>query len=442
MNCCHFDVYMLLTTLSDLTSAPFQHLISLRHLNLSHNRIRTITTRLFYNLTILESLDLSDNPISEITPQNTIDLRPLRRLHMSNCRLSELHSLFYRNVPNLELLDLRNNHIESLHKQEYRYLPNLTELYLDGNQLVVLPSMLLFGNHLARLGLSANALVQMHSETFLNATVTELNLSNNNFTAFDGNTFTPLALCLKVLDLSNIRSLKEPSTAVAKLIAPLSVLEKVSLSNLSLDSALLPVNLFSNHRKYLKSVNFSHNSFNQLDAKLIEEMNSLEVIDVSHNSLFELDADFLFSLSNLVNLTFAYFDHNPWSCFRCHLLVFRNLVSSTGDRPLTAYQNACQQQNRCAECTFPPQLEGYQLHTLEEWQLVLTTPFCFFINNCFITFTPYSGMVHRPDGSTARLHHRTQRRPGPRPADHHHPDDCHHLRDHLLPKPRRHLLHQ
>ncbi|KAI2802444.1 hypothetical protein BLOT_009897 [Blomia tropicalis] len=356
--------------LSDLTSAPFQHLTNLRHLNLSHNNIRFITTRLFYNLSRIESLDLSSNPINEINPQHTIDLRPLQRLYMSNCQLRELHSLFYRNVPNLNHLDLRQNQIEIIHSNEYRHLPLLSELRLDHNLLSTLPASAFFGNNLHVLGLSNNRLIQIDSETFLNSTINDLDLSGNNLTIFETDTFTPLSTNLKRLNLANNSALglSGSSQIIEKLIQPLTILEWINLSNLTLDVDSLPRTLLQSSRSSIQYLNLSHNQLTSIPSKLIEEMYNLKQLDLSYNSLFELDSEFLYELNRYTNLTEIYLDNNPWSCFRCHSLQLRQWITAE-DRPINAYSNACQTMGRCALCTQPPSLEGFQLDQLEEWQL-------------------------------------------------------------------------
>lgn len=330
-----------------------------------------MTTRLFYNLTKIESLDLSHNPIGEITPQNAIDLRSLHQLYLVDCQLKQLHSLFYYNFPKLKILDLRDNLLEEIHGNEFALLKELDELYLNGNRLINVAPNAFNGNTLTILGLSDNLLTELHVNTFGNSTVIQLDISDNNFTSFEPRTLHPLANCLKILKVNNVPSLKAASTSVMHLLASLKKLEHVQLSNINLDSTTLSTELFASHRNTLRHFNLSHNNFVNLSSRLLEDLDNLEVFDLSHNTLYELSAEVFYVLSKYPNLTYVFLDNNPWSCYRCHLLYFRNWIVTLPN----AYDNACQHQNRCAECKYPENLEGVLVHEMEEWQLVLFSLF-------------------------------------------------------------------
>nr|XP_046912115.1 uncharacterized protein LOC124493095 [Dermatophagoides farinae] len=393
--------------LSELASGTFQQLYRLKHLSLSHNRMETITTRLFYNLSSLTTLDLSHNPIGEIAPKNMIDLRPLQHLSLRNCQLKQIHSLFYQNLPNLKVLDLRDNHLKIVHTFEFSSLHQLINLYLDYNHLNQIDSYAFVGLNLHRLTISNNYLIELVEQTFANCTIIELDLSANNFTMFDSKIFEPLNNELRKLSLNNITTLKEPSASVSKLLSPLRQLEHVELSYLRLDSSGLTPDLFAQNRQTLRFVNLSHNSFVNISIRLLDELYQIEVLDLSHNSLYELSSEFLYILNQYRNLSLIFFDQNPWSCYRCHLLYFRNWITApstyqpkrnvavenlkfnnnsnntimmTNDglmfdenfrSPilLNPYQKSCQIYDRCAICRYPPNLDGIRVDLLEDWKL-------------------------------------------------------------------------
>ncbi|KPM09350.1 leucine-rich transmembrane protein 3, partial [Sarcoptes scabiei] len=376
-----------------LASGTFQQLYNLKHLSLAHNRLNTITTRLFYNLTSLRTLDLSHNPLGEISPKNMIDLRPLKQLSMVDCEITQIHSLFYRNLPNLEILNLSNNRMKQIHPFEFGLLKNLVELYLDQNQMNQIGSYAFVGLNLKKLSLSKNDLRELNANTFTNSSVEDLNLSENVFEDIDPNLLAPFGSVLKSLKFNQISTLSKPSLSVSKLLLPLKNLEKIELSNLKIDSIELKPDLFINNYQTLKSINMSHNSFVNISSKLFEGLHQLEILDLSHNSLYELGAETLHTLSMFRNLSMIFFDNNPWSCYRCHLLYFRTWITmpklivedvsqanqsdnlnrkdfnNQTDLYSNAYQQACRSFNRCAICSYPANLEGTQVDDLEEWQL-------------------------------------------------------------------------
>ncbi|XP_075680102.1 uncharacterized protein LOC113790195 [Dermatophagoides pteronyssinus] len=396
--------------LSELASGTFQQLYRLKHLSLANNRLDTITTRLFYNLTNLITLDLSSNPIHEIPPKNIIDLRSLQQLSLRNCQLKQIHSLFYQNLPNLKILDLRNNYLKIINTFEFSSLHQLIDLYLDYNHLNQIDSLAFVGLNLRHLSLSNNYLIELPEQTFSNCTIIELDLSTNNFTTFDSKIFESLSNDLKKLSLNNITTLKEPSISVSRLLSPLRQLEFVELSYLRLDSGSsnsLSSDLFGQNRQTLRHVNLSHNAFVNISVRLLDELYQIEVLDLSYNSLYELSSEFLYILNQYKNLSLIFFDQNPWSCYRCHLLYFRNWITTpyssihskynnnnNNDRienlntinndsqefdensltslptiVLNPYQKACQIYDRCAICRYPPNLDGIRVDLLEDWKL-------------------------------------------------------------------------
>ncbi|OTF73476.1 leucine-rich transmembrane protein, partial [Euroglyphus maynei] len=181
-----------------------------------------------------------------------------------------------------------------------------------------------------------------------------------------------------------------------RLLSPLRQLEHVELSYLRLDShGSSTSDLFAQNRQTLRHVNLSHNSFVNISIRLLDELYQIEVLDLSHNSLYELSSSFLYILNQYRNLSLVFFDQNPWSCYRCHLLYFRNWITTpftyqtkkhnakfnmTNDgleidansmSPilLNPYQKACQIYDRCAVCRYPPNLDGIRVDLIEDWKL-------------------------------------------------------------------------
>ena len=341
-------------------------LSNLTRLSLARNKLTKLVPRLFYRLERLEFLDLSGNPLLEIEPEDFKDLRPLRQLYLVGCQLSKLHSLIYQSLPNLEELDLRDNRFESMASFEFKYLKKLKNLHLDGNRLTFIDENTFSGLRLNILSLSHNQIVSLKSCAFCNSTAKELDISHNKITSFGNDLMEPLSTSLIILNAQNNYDLQDSSTSVTNLIRPLKTIRKLSLSSMNLEDSL-PSNVFLNQRESLSSIDLSGNKFVNISAKLFEGLKRLESLDLSSNLMYGLSESVLETLSSLSSLTVIYLDSNPWSCFRCHILPLMEWIQSSA-----AYTNACEKDERksCAKCVHPLDLNGRELHSMQEWNLV------------------------------------------------------------------------
>lgn len=349
-----------------LPSAPFRFLRNLTRLSLARNRLTRLVPRMFYRLDKLEFLDLSGNPLLEIEPEDFKDLRPLRQLLLMGCQLSSLHSLIYQSLPNLEELDLRENRFETLSSSEFKHLKKLNNLHLDGNRLKTIEDNTFAGVRLVKLGLSHNQIATFSSCAFCNASVKELDISNNKFIEFSNDILEALAISLTYLNAQNNFDLKNASISVPNLVRPLRKIRKVVLSSMNLEDSL-PSNIFLNQRESLLSVDLSGNKLVNISAKLFEGLKRLQSLDLSSNLMFGVPDSVLETLSSLTALERIYLDSNPWSCFRCHILPLLDWVKAS-----EAYKNAClvDERKSCAKCVHPIDLNGKELHSMEEWNLV------------------------------------------------------------------------
>ena len=353
--------------LSGSPSAPFRFLTNLTHLSLARNKLTKLVPRLFYKLEKLIYLDLSENPLREIEHDDFKDLKPLKTLFLVGCQLKYFHSLVYQSLPNLQELDLKDNQFDRIAGEEFKHLKHLSVLRLDGNKLNSIGDNAFNGHRLNLVSLSRNQIVSFSSCAFCNASIKQLDISDNLFKVFQPEITEPLSNSLQILYVENNQNLTDPSSSVTNLIRPLRTLRIVSLAFMNIDDSL-PWHIFLNQRETLTSINLSGNKLMNISEKLFEGLKKLEELDLSQNTIYALSAEVLRTFNSLPSLAMLYLHSNRWSCFRCHVSPLFEWIKKSP----AAYVNTCQKEDKgfCIKCSFPQDLTDKKLHLIDEWELV------------------------------------------------------------------------
>jgi Leucine-rich repeat (LRR) protein len=357
--------------LSRAPSASFRHLTNLTTLSLARNKFTKLVPRLFYKLEKLEFLDLSGNPLREIHAEDLKDIKNLTFLNLSKCQLEKIHSLVYKNLLNLTYLDLSDNHFNYLPSREFISLKRLKELRLSGNRLSVLVDNTFMGLHeLDILDLSHNSINSLSSCTFCNSSVRKLDISNNKFTSFQSRILEPLSDSLTSLNADANRYLIDSSSSVAYLVQPLKRLNHLSIALNSMDDTIMESTFYN--LESLISLNMSRNRLVNISSKLFTPLINLEVLDLSHNQIYGLGDNLFNQIDSISTLKAIYWNDNPWSCYRCHILPVMDWIDSSP----VSYFNVCHRYSRelsrlqyCIKCTSPSDLSGKYLHLLNEFDL-------------------------------------------------------------------------
>lgn len=145
----------------------FTKVVNLKMLDLSHNSIVTILDHFFKFNKHIEVLLLNDNKISKLTSNALADLTALKTLDLSNNAITAVSKGLFDSLNRLEYLNLANNPIMSLASGTFRGLHNLIEVNLSGNQLKKLTyGVFHFSQKVRRLVLD-NTYIEMLSNTEL-----------------------------------------------------------------------------------------------------------------------------------------------------------------------------------------------------------------------------------------------------------------------------------
>ena len=215
-----------ITSVNDVTR---HWVISVLHVDMSHNLIASLSPRDLSVYRHLRVLDLSHNMLNDLDPDTFHDLQSLTSLDLSHNSLHHLHSSTLHGLVNLHTLDLSHNtltHIDlhtvlgdltslthlSIHHNQLTELslpslPRLSTLDLSHNNLTSLPAVpaALGLPSLRTLNLSDNNIQEVHTHTdslHHLANLTQLSLAHNPQLDFlPTNLFTPLTRLTSV-DLS------------------------------------------------------------------------------------------------------------------------------------------------------------------------------------------------------------------------------------------------
>ena len=112
---------------------PLRHKASLKSLDLSHNKLETLTENIFLGFTKVHSLDLSSNLIPFLNDSAFYGLNQLSNLDLSSNSLLFLSDNVFNGLHNLLTLNLNSNRIKFLRNGTVTGLSNLKTLDLSRN---------------------------------------------------------------------------------------------------------------------------------------------------------------------------------------------------------------------------------------------------------------------------------------------------------------------
>ena len=242
------------------SNVTFQYLRSLKVLNVSNNKLKSIESYIFGHLNQLNELNLVSNNLSFLNENSFFNLRNLKLLKLSFNQISTLVFLKF-NIENLEILDLEQNKINSIEENDF-----------DFNQRLLL------------INLNSNLIKIIHTKAFERLTLLEtLKISNtsiNNW--FMNSNLSELDFSYLNLTISNIE-----------------LLSKIKWINLAKSKVNCSFELFLNNAT--KYIDFSFNELKwENDFKMFRILgSSLETLKLRQTNLQKLEQ---INIKNLINL--------------------------------------------------------------------------------------------------------------------------------------------
>ncbi|XP_050680470.1 toll-like receptor 6 [Leptidea sinapis] len=180
------------SNLSFIGPETFSHMTAMKHLVLSGNDLLSLEAGLFGNLTQLTTLELEFCGLKRALNANAffknltyMDLRKIK-LGGNPLFIPPSGPLFPKQLSQVVVLDLSNCNISELNPDAFKNNENITDLNLAGNKLKSEDGSLAFLeilNHLENINLSNNNLTTIDPQLFVNnPKLHQLNLIGNPFT--------------------------------------------------------------------------------------------------------------------------------------------------------------------------------------------------------------------------------------------------------------------
>jgi Leucine-rich repeat (LRR) protein len=279
------------------SNQTFQYLNSLRYLNLSNNKLKTLGFSTLGSLISLEELNLASNVLKFSYEICFFNLKSLKKLILRSNQINSTHFLKINqyDLNNLEYLDLEGNNIFLIEDTHFLSYVNLSFLNLNSNPIESIHVSAFKGLKLLKtLRLSKSKIDSL----ILNSNLKELDLSFMNASIFVEQKLTYIEWinlakvnCSFELFLSNVSKYVdfsfnqfkwESDSKIFNILGPALEVLKLRQTNLQ---KLDQVNL--KNMINLKYLDLSYNKLSFISQDSFEFNLNLEYLDLSSNCLYE-----------------------------------------------------------------------------------------------------------------------------------------------------------
>lgn len=348
---------------NNIESIELKTFPSLKILDLSNNKIKSLQPNIFSGIKITTYLNLSDNPIKSL--KNVFDNTDINNVTLTGISLSALSEKDLTGLDKLKYLDLSRTGIEDLGNNTFDKL-SLKTLRLDDNSIRIIPSNFFnFNDKLVSLSMIRNpiSIIPLDSFshkmklTYLYLTVhgkilkkrffnliflKELHIVHSQITELHKYSFKGL-VNLKKLNFKNSTILKiEPGAFVGlrnvvefdteNLFANVSSLKTKSFIGLdsleSLNFSKVGIGIIEDGAfiglDSLLNLNLSYNKIGKLPKNAFMGLKKLKILDLSNNNLTGKESTFpIGTFRDLVELTDLHLQHNR--IIKFHIGEFSNM---------------------------------------------------------------------------------------------------------------------
>lgn len=288
-----------------ITDSSFAGCAQLKEINLSGNKITSISTNAFNNLG-LTSLSIEKNLLATVSENLFLNQQSLEFVYMGNNPIANIPTGFFRHLPNLKAVYLSYCNLTAIDSQWFSSNERITELYLVGNRITEVPSNIAGLQRLNYLNLAGNQIRSIPAGTFVPLPLLKnLYLNNNSFTELQADSFPDLAV-LDTLDISDnqiryirnnaFRGLNGLTTLIigtssisqldSNAFAGLPSLIFLSLNNNQIE--VLPQGVFT-PLPNLHYIGLYKNGLTRLDGHSFGTVSSLRTFDLAENHINALD---------------------------------------------------------------------------------------------------------------------------------------------------------
>ena len=381
-------LYLSRNIIQNIRRGTFYHLIQIRELDLSHNKVRSMEG--LSTLTQLKTLHLSHNELHYLDPIWLESFHNLESLDLSNNALTQMDEEPFQNLFYLQQLDISSNKIsrltimgglESLNVllaqdnilSDLSFVSRLRQLkYLDVSHNVVMqigPNILPRGQHFLMVNFSGNAIYELDPNAFQGSTQVTVDLSFNRLASLahagwshiqrlfldhnmlynvTANSFTGLVSLRDLYlghnqlmafsratfqDLASLRTLDLHDNPLGMFLAVRDTPKVIGLSGLNrlenlnlanIDLHQVSPALLANLTS-LRRIDLSRNQIRTIKRDAFAHLRHLQGINLANNQIANVNPELFYQLKSLHYLDLSY---NPLHC-TCSLMPFRTWAIST-----------------------------------------------------------------------------------------------------------------
>ncbi|KAI2808861.1 hypothetical protein BLOT_000002, partial [Blomia tropicalis] len=286
--------------LRHIRKGVFYSLPNLQELDLQMNQIEVIES--LESLANLQHINLQGNRLATFSG-NVLSSFPssLRYMQLSHNRLETLTNDTFRGQTDLEVVWLNHNRLKRLTANTFNDLINLEKLYLDNNEIVTIEDNTFSSlRNLVYLNLERNQLNHLNTDIFNGLDMLEeLRLTDSEIIGIEPNVMANLS-SLRTVHLSN----NQIYTIRRSMFDGANRLEHLFLSNVMADE--VEADSFK-HLSSLSTLDISRNSINARRMNSIRLPNSIQILNISHNNLsnekgVELSGEFIQQINQTLEI--------------------------------------------------------------------------------------------------------------------------------------------
>lgn len=167
---------------ADIGVNSFSANSSLEEVRIAHNGIETIPPQTFSNLKLLKKLSVNNNKINSLSKGSLDGVDLLESLDASNNNIGEIGNGTFHGVKHLTTLNLSGNKFLRITEKIFSSLLKIKHLDFSNNSIGMIEIDAFKGINLTSLNLAGNNLKQLQANSFVDATISELQLDRNPLT--------------------------------------------------------------------------------------------------------------------------------------------------------------------------------------------------------------------------------------------------------------------
>ncbi|XP_012061414.1 PREDICTED: chaoptin [Atta cephalotes] len=265
---------------------------TLEEINFAFNQVRDLQTHTFIDLSALMTINLEDNTIERIEKRAFINMNRLKYINLRGNKIKDITDEAFQNLPDLEFLDLAYNNLNEFDFASFDQVGTLSSFKVNVSH-----------NEISRLWVNSTSFISSSGVSGnVQSNIKVLDLSYNNISDITKYYFKPVEYSLTHLYLSN----NQLRNITQDVFGNMPHLQWLDLRHNGLIEIYFDCLKNTNN---LQVLFFSWNEITDIPAETLRSLKKLRIMDLSHNKLRTLP-DNMFTDSDIESLDLS---HNQFT---------------------------------------------------------------------------------------------------------------------------------